>query len=210
MSGVVGGVSGRQLDAGQAPVQYPDQISAHTAVLQTGGGAYTRISNALQSLDQSFNVATLAAAIGTNGGDITTLQSQVATLQAQVQVLQQFMASFNYVQAEVSTGTYYLNSALIYRRSFVMPSTMLNTALTVASFAHNIANIGYIVAVQAVASLYQGQTLPMTFVNMATAPSINIGLSVWADQANIYIAVGTQTFPTYLPIATMWYTATDR
>lgn len=209
MSGVVGGVSARQLDAGQAPVQYPDQISAHTAVLQTGGGAYARISNALQSLDQSFNVATLAAAIGTNGSDITTLQNQVATLQGQVQALQLFMNSFNYMQFEVSTGTLFLDQRTIYKRSFVINGA-LNTALNNFVFPHGVVNINYIVNVQAMASQAGGVQYPITFLNMATAPSMSTGISVWSDVTNIIVSVGSTSFPGVQVLVTLWYTATDR
>lgn len=213
--GVVGGVSSRTFAPGAVPAQYPDQLSANTTFLQTGAGGYARVSTALMALNQSQNVVTLSNAVGTIEADITTLQSQIATLQSQVATLQgqaaaftAFMASFNYQQLEISTGTYYLNGTLIYRRTFVMPATML-TAGQINIFAHGIANIGYIVTMQAVASLYQGQTLPMTFLQINQQPPQN-GLSCWGDVTNIYVAVGTTGFTTYIPIATMWYTATDR
>lgn len=87
MPGVVGGVSARALEPGQAPLQYPDLLSAATTLVQSGGGAYARLINALQSLDQGANILQLLNSLVAQGGDITTLQGQVATLQGQVATL---------------------------------------------------------------------------------------------------------------------------
>ena len=56
MPGVVGGVSSRPLASGQAQLLNPDILSASTAIQQAGGGAFARLINALQLLDQSGNV----------------------------------------------------------------------------------------------------------------------------------------------------------
>ena len=184
-----------------------NQIALINSTLTTQAGQISTLQGQVSTLQGQ--VATNTANIATNTGNITTLQGQVSTLQGQVAALQLFANSFNYLQAEVSTGTTYLNGATIYRRSFVPPSTILSTPYAVGNYAHGVANIGYIVAMQGIASLYQGQSLPMTFINAAQNPFQN-ALSVWGDTTNIYIAVGSTPFPTYTAIVTMWYTATDR
>lgn len=216
MQGVVGGVSPRQLANGNTPNQYPDQITANTTFLQTGAGGFARVSTALMALNQSQNVFTLSTAVGTLEADITALQAQVATLQGQVSTLQAQVAaqqitinSFNYNQAEVSTGTIFLDQRTIYKRSIVI-NNALTTALTNFSFAHGIANISYIVNIQAMASQPASPQYPITFLNMPTAPSLSTGVSIWADNTNITVSVGTTTFVGYQVIATLWYTATDR
>ena len=223
MQGVVGGVSPRQLANGNTPSQYPDQITANTTFLQTGAGGFARVSTALMALNQSQNVFTLSSAVGTLEADITALQGQVATLQGQVATLQgqvttlqgqvtaltAFQASFNYLQAEVSTGTIFLDQRTIYKRSFVINGA-LNTALTVFSFPHGIAAINYIVNIQAMAGAATALQYPLTFLNVATAPSVTAGVSIWADATNIYISVGNTTFAGIQVLATMWYTATNR
>jgi hypothetical protein len=84
MPSVVGGVSPRSLAAGQAPVVNPDLLSSATTLQQSGGGGFTKLVDALQSLDQALNIATLQAAAAGQTADIATLQAQVATLQSQV------------------------------------------------------------------------------------------------------------------------------
>lgn len=205
--------------------------------MQAGGGGYARLINALQSLDQAQNIFTLVgqaanfaseiAALQTQvaaqggyitalqgqvqtlQGQVSTLQGQVTTLQGQVALLQGFMNSFNYLQLEVSTGTYFLDQRTIYRRSFVINGA-LNTALTNFTYPHGVANINYIVNIQAMAGAATSTQYPITFINMPQAPSLGIGLSCWANATNIYISVGTQAFSGIQVLATMWYTATDR
>lgn len=223
MQGVVGGVNARTLTAGGVPNPNPDLLSASTTLLQSGGGAYVRLVNALQGLDQSANIITLAnqavnfgsdiatlqGQVATLQGQVATLQGQVSTLQAQVQTLQQFQASFNYLQAEVSTGTIFLDQRTIYRRSIV-----INNAVTTPNnnfiFPHGILNISYIVNIQAMASQPASPQYPLTFLNMATAPTFGTGLSIWADPTNIVVSVGTTGLTGYQVIATLFYTATDR
>ena len=223
MTLVAGGVSPRQLANGNTPSQYPDQITANTTFLQTGAGGFARVSTALMALNQSQNVFTLSTAVGTLEADITTLQGQVATLQGQVSTLQGQVAtlqgqvaaqqvtinSFNYVQAEVSTGTIFLDQRTIYKRSIVINNALV-TPLTNFNYPHGIANISYIVNIQAMASQPASPQYPITFVNMPSSPSLTTGLSIWADNTNIYVSVGSTAFPGYQVIATLWYTATDR
>lgn len=214
--GVVGGVSPRTLANGRVPSQYPDQLSANTTFLQTGAGGYARVSTALMALNQGQNVVTLSNAVGTLEADVTVLQGQVATLQGQVATLQAQVAaqqvtinSFNYNQIEVSTGTLFLDQRTIYKRSFVI-NNALATAVTNFVYPHGIAAINYIVNVQAMAAQAAGSQYPITFLNMATAPSLSTGVSIWADTTNIIISVGTTTFAGYQVLATLWYTATNR
>lgn len=191
--------------------------------MQSGGGGYARLINALQSLDQAQNIFTLASQAAGFATDITALQGQVATLQGQVATLQgqvttlqgQVAAqqlvinSFNYVQAEVSTGTIFLDQRTIYKRSIVI-NNALATALNNFVFPHGILNISYIVNIQAMASQPASPQYPITFLNVATAPSLSTGLSIWADPTNIIVSVGTTALPGYQVIATLFYTATDR
>lgn len=214
--GVVGGISAQPLAAGQAPNKTPDLLSASTTLLQSGGGGYARLINALQSLDQAQNIFTLASQAANFATDIATLQSQVATLQSQVATLQAqaaaftaFMASFNYQQLEVSTGTYFLDGRIIYRRTFVI-NNALATPLTNFVFPHGVAAINYIVAVQAMAAQAGGAQYPITFLNLASAPSITTGISVWCDVTNIVVSVGTTAFAGFQVLCTLWYTATNR
>lgn len=199
-------------------------LPANVTLLQPGSRGY-RLSDALTaaSMSQQVSNATTQGQITALQADVTTLQNQVSTLQGQVsalqssvntlqlqvQTLQQFMASFSYLQAEVSTGTIFLDQRTIYKRSFVI-NNALNTALTNFVFAHGVANINYIVNAQLMAALPGGQQLSITFLNLATAPNVSIGVSAWADTTNIYISVANTTFPNYQVLATLWYTATDR
>lgn len=171
-------------------------LSSNVNLLQPGSQAY-RLSDALTNQSASLQTSNAITA------------TQISQLQAQVRVLQQFMNSFNYLQAEVSTGTIFLDQRTIYKRSFVINGA-LNTALNVFTYPHGVTAINYIVSVQAMAGVAGGQQLPITFINMATAPSISLGVSCWCDVTNIYIACGGVTFPTYQVLATLWYTATDR
>ena len=171
-------------------------LSSNVNLLQPGSQAY-RLSDALTNQSASLQTSNAITA------------TQISQLQAQVRVLQQFMASFNYLQAEVSTGTIFLDQRTIYKRSFVINGAT-NTALSNFTYPHGIPAINYIVNFQAMAGPAGGQQLPITFVNLATAPNISIGLSGWADATNIYISVGSTTFPNYQVLATLWYTATDR
>lgn len=216
MQGVVGGVNARTLEAGGVPNPNPDLLSASTTLLQSGGGAYARLVNALQGLDQSANIITLANQAVNFGSDIATLQGQVATLQGQVSTLQAQVAaqqvtinSMSYNQVEVSTGTLFLDQRTIYKRSFVINNALV-TPLTNFTYPHGVAAINYIVNIQAMAAQAGGQQLPLTFVNLATAPNISIGLSIWADVTNLYISVANTAFPGYQVLATLWYTATNR
>lgn len=185
-------------------------LPANVTLLQPGS-RFFRLSDAL-----NFQVASLQASndslqgqITTNTTDITALRATVTALQAQVAAQQVTINSFNYLQTEVSTGTLFLDQRTIYKRSFVINGA-LNNGLTNTVFPHSIANINYIVNIEAMAALNGQQQLPITFINMATAPSISIGISLWADITNIIVSVGTQTFPNYQVLATLWYTATDR
>lgn len=173
-----------------------------------------RLSDALNGQAASLQttnttITGLQASIGTLQSQVATLQGQMATLQAQVAAQQLVINSFNYGQFEVSTGTLFLDQRTIYKRSFVINGA-LNTALNVFTYPHGIANINYIVAVTAMAAQAQGQQLPITFINMATAPNISLGVSCWCDTTNIFIACGSVTFANYQVLATLWYTATDR
>jgi peptidoglycan hydrolase CwlO-like protein len=85
---VAGGVSPRTLAAGQAPVVNTDLLSAATTLQQSGGGAFTKLIDALQSLDQALNIVSLQTAASGQAADIATLQGQVTTLQGQVTTLQ--------------------------------------------------------------------------------------------------------------------------
>lgn len=154
-------------------------------------------------------VATLQGQVTTLQGQVSTLQGQVSTLQGQVAAQQVTINSFNYFQTEVSTGTLFLDQRTVYKRSIVINGA-LNTALTNFVYPHGIPNISYIVNIQAMASQPASAQYPITFLNMPTAPSLSTGLSIWADNTNIVVSVGTTTFVGYQVIATMWYTATDR
>lgn len=192
-------------------------LPTNITLLQPGSRAY-RLADALTQQTASLQVsnattaaqiATLQTQVATLQGQVSTLQGQVSTLQTQVQTLQQFMNSFSYLQAEVSTGTIFLDQNTIYKRSFVI-NNALDTALNVFTFAHGVTSINYIVNVQAMAAQAGGQQLPITFINMATAPSISLGVSCWCDATNIYVSCGGVTFPGYQVLVTLWYTATDR
>lgn len=154
-------------------------------------------------------VTALQGQVQTLQGQVTTLQGQVSTLQTQVANLIAFMNSFNYVQLEVSTGRTFLDNRNIYVRSFVITGAT-NTALQVFTYAHGVPNINYIAEVQAMASQQGGQQLPITFVNLASAPNITVGLGAWADTTNIYISTGNAVFTNYLVLVRLYYTATDR
>lgn len=195
----------------------PRLLPANTTLLQPGS-RFFRISDALNYQVASLQTAdnALQEQITENNTNITTLQGQVAslqaqvsTLQAQVSTLQAFQNSFNYLQAEVSTGTIFLDQRTIYKRSFVI-NNALNTALTNFVFQHGIAAINYIVNIEAMAAINGQQQLPITFLNLATAPNVTIGVSLWADITNIFISVANTTFPNYQVLATLWYTATNR
>lgn len=199
-------------------------LPANVTLLQPGSRGY-RLSDALTvaSMTQQVANATTGAQIAALQADVTalqgyvtalqgqvsTLQGQVTTLQGQVAAQQITINSFNYQQIEVSTGTIFLDQRTIYKRTFVI-NNALNTGQTVFTFAHGILNINYIVNVEAMAAQAGGQQLPLTFLNLATAPTITIGLSCWCDTTNIYIALASTTFPNYQVLATLWYTATDR
>lgn len=189
-------------------------LPANITLLQPGSRGF-RLSDALSvqavsAQTSNTQIATLQGQVNGVQGDVTTLQGQVAALQGQVAALQTFMSSFSYYQnIEQPTGTYFLDSRLIYKSSFVINGA-LNTALTVFTYPHAVANINYIVNVQAIAAQAGGQQLPITFINMATAPSISLGVSCWCDTTNIYIACGGVTFAGFQVLVTLWYTATDR
>lgn len=185
-------------------------LPANTTLLQPGSRNF-RLNDALntQTATTTTQIAVLQSTVGTLASQVATLNSQVATLQAQVAAQQTVINSMNYNQVEVSTGTLFLDQRTIYKRSLVI-NNALNTALTVFTFAHGITAINYIVNVQAMAAQAGGQQLPITFLNLATAPNIVIGVSIWADTTNLYISVANTTFPNYQVLATLWYTATDR
>ena len=171
-------------------------LSSNVNLLQPGSQAY-RLSDALTNQSASLQTSNAITA------------TQISQLQAQVRVLQQFMASFNYLQAEVSTGTIFLDQRTIYKRSFVINGA-LNTAISVFTYPHSVPAISYIVNIQAMAGAATAMQYPITFLNMATAPSLSTGISAWADATNIYIANGTTIFSGIQVLATLWYTATDR
>ena len=78
---VAGGVSVGQLQAGNAPTQFPGLLPANVALLQPGSG-YFRLADALTSLDQSVNVATIQTAISNLTTTVTSLQTTIAAIQA--------------------------------------------------------------------------------------------------------------------------------
>ena len=213
---VAGGVSARPLANGQAPLSNPDLLSANTAIIQSGGGAFARLINALQLLDQSGQVIELATNLATLQADITTLQGQVATLQGQVTTLQQqatvfqqFQASFNYLQLEVSTGMIFLDQRVIYRRSFVI-SGATNVANSMVTYPHTIPAINYIVNCEAVAEINSGPAFPVTYLNTSVNPIPPDGISISVDTTNIYVYNGNIVRSNYLTLVTLWYTATNR
>lgn len=189
-------------------------LPANITLLQPGSRGF-RLSDALSvqavsAQTSNTQIATLQGQVNGVQGDVTTLQGQVAALQGQVAALQTFMSSFSYYQnIEQPTGTYFLDSRLIYKSSFVINGA-LNTALTNTVYPHGVLNINYIVNIQAMAAQAQGQQLPITFLNMVTAPSMSTGISIWADTTNIIVSVGSQAFANFQVLATLWYTATDR
>lgn len=189
-----------------------DLLPANVTLLQPGS-RYFMLQQALQTLDianqVNSQITALQLSVATLQSEVATLQSQVGTLQAQVAAQQVTINSMNYNQIEVSTGTIFLDQRTVYKRSLVI-NNALNTGATVFTYPHGIANINYIVNIQAMAAQAGGQQLPITFLNLATAPTITIGLSCWADTTNIYIAVASTTFPGFQVLATLWYTATDR
>lgn len=218
-----GGGGGNGGNFGGTPLQIPQGlIPSSTTVLQPGS-RYFRLVDAFAQLDSQQAIAVLQQQVGTLEGDITALQSSIATLQSQmstvqgqittlqgqVQALQLFMNSFNYNQIEVSTSTIFLDQRTIYRRSFVINGA-LNTAVNVFTYPHGVPAISYIVNIQAMAGAATAMQYPITFLNMATAPSLSTGISCWADATNIYIANGTTAFSGIQVLATMWYTATNR
>lgn len=93
--GVVGGVSSRPLANGQAQLQYPDLLSASTAIIQAGGGGFARLKDALQLLDQSGNVLSIANSVTVLQGQVATLQGEVATIQGQIATLQGQVTTIN-------------------------------------------------------------------------------------------------------------------
>lgn len=171
-------------------------LSSNINLLQPGSQAY-RLSDALTNQSASLQTSNAITA------------TQISQLQAQVRTLQLFMNSFNYLQAEVSTGTIFLDQRTIYKRSFVI-NNALNTALTNFVYNHGVANISYIVNIEAMAGMPGGTQYPITFVNMPNSPSLSIGLSCWATNTAIVISVGSQAFANVQVLATLWYTATDR
>ena len=106
-------------------------IPANTTLLQPGS-QYFRLGDALAALQigpaVSAQINALQAEVTAQQAQITTLQGQVSTLQTQVQNLILFQNSFNWVQAEVSTGLVYLDSRTIYTRAFVIIGARLTAA----------------------------------------------------------------------------------
>lgn len=210
------GISTKYVHGGspQAPGDWNrDQIQAGVTMLQPSAIAF-RLSDALQkatytSSSNAGDITQIQNDIAILQGQVQTLSTQMTTLQGQVQAQQLVLNSFNYLQAEVSTHTTFLDQRTIYRRSFVLNGA-LATALTNFIYAHTVANISYIVNVEAMASLTGNPQYPIPFVNMPTAPSLSTGISCWADNTNIIISVGTTAFANYQVLVTMWYTCTDR
>ena len=209
MPGVVGGVSPRPSGQGQAPLQYPDLLSASTTIVQSGGGGFARLINALQLLDQSGNLVSIASQLATLQADITTIQGQITTLQQQAQLFTAFQASFNYLQTEVSTGMIFLDQRTIYRRSFVI-SGATNVANSMVTYPHTIPAINYIVECQAVAEINSGPAFPITYLNTSLNPIPPDGISISVDPTNIYIYNGNIIRTNYLCLVTLWYTPTNR
>ena len=109
---VAGGVSPRTLAAGQAPVANPDLLSSATTLQQSGGGGFTKLVDAFQTLDQALNIVTLQAASAGQAADIATLQSQVATLQSQVTSINGQIGVINTRLDQISTALLNLTSQL--------------------------------------------------------------------------------------------------
>ena len=106
---VAGGVSPRKLAAGQVPNQVDDILSSSTTLLQSGGGAYTRMVDALQSLDQTENIVFLAGNNANLQQQITTLQGDVTTLQSQMTAVQNELSNQS---GQIATLQINMNSVL--------------------------------------------------------------------------------------------------
>lgn len=190
-------------------------LPANTTLLQPGS-RFFRLSDAL-SYTAALSAANTALQTQVNAmqaqltnleNGFTGLAARVTTLEAQVTSLRQFQRSFDYQQVEISTGTIFLDQRTIYRRSYV-----ISTALPVNQvfiYAHTIPALNYFVDIRAELVQQGGQGLPLTFVNTAQTPPWVNGVSVWGDATNLYFSNGNTPFTSYLTIATVWYTATDR
>ena len=209
--GVPGGVSARPLANGQAPLSNPDLLSANTTIIQSGGGAFARLINALQLLDQSSQVIELATNLATLQADITTLQGQVTALQTQVATLQtQTTNATNWINdttAEISTGFTWLDGRTLYKRCNTF--TMTNVTNGVATFAHNITQLAYIAEAQAVMQTQNGNYFPQSWVNPAANPPTD-GTGFYLDTTNMYVANDGQIRTNYLIVLRLWYTALNR
>ena len=204
MSGVVGGVSSRPLSTGQAQLLNPDILSASTAIQQAGGGAFARLINALQLLDQSGNVIALASNLATLTTDITTMQAQIATLQTQMTGVR---AWINDTLVETATGFTWLDGRQVYKKCVTY--TVPNVTNTVVSTPHGIAALAYFVNAEAILQQQSANFFPLTWVNVSANPPTD-GTSFYMDTTNIYVALGPQVRSNYLIAFTFWYTATNR
>lgn len=206
----------------QAPGDWNrDQIQAGVTMLQPSAIAF-RLSDALQKAtyttsSNAGDIAQIEADIATLQGQVqslstqmTTLQGQIGTLQGQMTVVQGFMNSFNWVQAEVSTGLIFLDQRTLYTRSFVI-SAALNTGFNVFVYPHGITAINYVAQAIGVAGINSSQTFPITYVNMTTAPTnIQDGISFYVDPTNIYVLNGAVIRTNFLVLVKLYYTCTDR
>lgn len=163
MLGVVGGVSPRTLDQGQSPSQYRDLLSASTTLLQSGGGGFARLINALQALDQTFNLSSLENAI-------TELQQQVAGIAAQIGTIN---GQISTLQGQVDTNT----------------SNIATLQGQVATNTSNIAtNTSNIATLQGQVSTLQGQVQALQlFMNSFNYNQIEVSTgTIFLDQRTIY------------------------
>jgi hypothetical protein len=187
-----------------------NQLLSGVTLLQPSAPAF-RLSDALAKLDPSTlvqEIEVLQGQVAALQEQVTTLEGQVATLQGQVTPLQAFMNSFNWVQAEVATGTYFLDSRLLYTRSFAI-SSALNTANNVYTLLHGIEQINYVAQGIGMAALGGSIFFPLTYGNVSQSPMTD-GVSFWADVNYLYIANGNQVRTNYLVLIKLYYTCTNR
>jgi peptidoglycan hydrolase CwlO-like protein len=88
VSGVAGGVRAGPLTAGNAPSQTQGLLPTNITLLQPGSG-YFRLSDALNTLDQSGIIQQMQSSIDSLTTSVTTLQTQMTQTIAAVTTLQQ-------------------------------------------------------------------------------------------------------------------------
>lgn len=197
----------------QAPGDWNrDQIQAGVTMLQPSAIAF-RLSDALQKAtytasSNAGDITQIEEDIATLQGQVGTLSTQISTLQGQVQVLQGFMNSFNWVQAEVSTGLIFLDQRTLYTRSFVISGAQ-NATNNTFTYAHGITNINYIAQVIAMVGLNNPNFAAPIFYGNTSAP-LSDAIGIWADITNIYISNGTVIRTNNLTLVKLYYTCTDR